>query len=477
MCLDSYAHGMRMTHEIFNSPNKVQMTIEDLPTPREYVDHPKGKDLGKTMPMWRVQTEGYKDGKGQLVGVVSRDAGFYDSPDVEWISSGVNSKGPEAIAIGRHGNFFHWGFAASPKYMTPEAKLVLVNALHYIAKFDGQAPVARKVSGTVLRESVWASLEGISDDGYAKTLVRYAGWRKEAEAEKAAVQAKIDAGAEVSTSERRVLSYPTIEDPGRFDGVRGFFSDEAWAEMGGEAEAIDEYLRSNIGFMHPTGGWYELGVDEDLVKMGAVHSNPDFLGKMIRTLHDPEQAALAQTLLARYTTQQFTQLSEWEAWHAKYQDKMFFCETAGYKWLVNTLDGAAQAPAKPDLKPTAKSPVAMALTAVPEGQNHRLTLNVKVLKGWHTYDRVPENSPYKPMELALNLPAGVHQVGNWRRPASHPDRVEPKVMVYDGELSFECLVTGVKNAAEIGCEVRYQACDARMCLPPTTRGLKLVIQP
>ena len=477
MCLDSYAHGLRMKHEIFHSPNKVQLTIEELPTPDGYAQHPKGKQLGETMPMWRVQTEGYKDGKGQLVGVVSRDAGFFDSPDVEWISGGVNSKGPEAVAIGRHGNFLHWGFAASPKYMTPEAKLVLVNALHYIAKFDRQAPVARKVTGTVLRESVLENLGGITEAGYAETLVRYAGYRKDSEDRKVAIQAKIDGGEEVSDMDKQMLTYPAMENPGRFDRVRGYFSDDAWKLVDGDPKAIKQYLGSNLPYMHPTGGWYELGVDEELRSFTVGNADPAFLSRAIQALGDPEKSDLAQSLLMRYTNQDFGEASQWQAWLAKHQGKLFFCETAGYKWLVNTLDGAAKTPSKPDLKPTAKSPVAMAFSAVPDGEHHRLTLSVKVFKGWHTYDYVPDDAAYIPMRLALALPEGVEQIGDWQRPASHPDQIEPRVRVFEGNLTFECLVKGAQSGAEIDCTVRYQVCDARLCHPPTRKSLKVVIQP
>lgn len=467
---------MRIQHDIFNTPNKVQLTIEDRPTPKEYAHYSDSENLGETMPMWRVQTEGYKDGKGQLIGVVSRNSGFFDSPDVEWISGGVNTKGPKAVAIGRHGNFMHWGFAASPKYMTPEAKLVLVNALHYIAKFDGKAPVARKVSGTMLRESVEGDLQGITDAGYAKTLARYAGYRKDSEDRKAAIQAKIDAGDEVSDSEKQMLQYPAMKDPGRFDRVRGLISDSEWEKIADDVGAVTQYLRANLPYMHPTGSWYELGVDEELKSFGTGNGDPKFLGKAIAALRKPEQAGLAQTLLLRYTTQTFTEADAWEAWHAKHQDKMFFCETAGYKWLANTQGVPAKTPSKPKLKPNAKTPVAMALTAEAQGGQQRLVVSVKVLKGWHTYDTVPEGAAYIPMEFTLELPDGVQQVGEWKRPPSHPDQVEPAIMVFEGELAFECMVKGAQAGAEIGCKVRYQVCDSRMCLPPTTKAMKVEIQ-
>ena len=86
---------MRSQHAIFHTPNSVQLTIANEATPPAYAR----EGLGATMPMWRVQTEGYTEGTGQPIGVVSRDAGFLDSPDVEWISSGVNSKNSNAVAI------------------------------------------------------------------------------------------------------------------------------------------------------------------------------------------------------------------------------------------------------------------------------------------------------------------------------------------------------------------------------------------
>ena len=135
---------MRIGHEIFRSPNQVELTIEDLPTEKSYLTRASGKDLGETMPMWRVQTEGYKDEKGMLIGVVTPGKVLDQAPDSEYISGGVNSKGCDSVALGRQGNYFHWGFAVSPTYMTEEAKLVFVNSIHYISKFKGQRAFVKK---------------------------------------------------------------------------------------------------------------------------------------------------------------------------------------------------------------------------------------------------------------------------------------------------------------------------------------------
>lgn len=44
-------------------------------------------------------------------------------------------------SLARHGNFFHWGFAASPPEMTDEAQRVFLNTLAYMQKFAGQRPL------------------------------------------------------------------------------------------------------------------------------------------------------------------------------------------------------------------------------------------------------------------------------------------------------------------------------------------------
>ena len=90
-----------------------------------YIDDTIAPD---SLPMWRVQKEGYMSKRGIRVGMVSRPGGFEDSPEAEIISGGVSGKTWDAVAIGRHGNFLHWGFAASPDDMTEEARDVFANA-------------------------------------------------------------------------------------------------------------------------------------------------------------------------------------------------------------------------------------------------------------------------------------------------------------------------------------------------------------
>jgi hypothetical protein len=137
------------SHAIFNEPLKVNLTIEERPTPQNYFQLPGDKKIEKTIKVWPVQTKKFPEIDP---GLVSNPHGFADSPDAEVISSGLNSKGPESVALARHANFFLWGFSASPQEMTPEGRQVFINAVCYIKKFDRQKPVVRKLGAGFTRD-------------------------------------------------------------------------------------------------------------------------------------------------------------------------------------------------------------------------------------------------------------------------------------------------------------------------------------
>jgi hypothetical protein len=123
-------------HEIFQKPFKVVPTFVKRDTPENYRSWPDGKDLPAQLDVWQVQGKV----KGTNWGLVSDPYGFTDSPDCETISSGINSKGPNSLAIGRQANWFLWGFCASPSEMTEEAQKVFLNAIVYMKRFDGARP-------------------------------------------------------------------------------------------------------------------------------------------------------------------------------------------------------------------------------------------------------------------------------------------------------------------------------------------------
>jgi len=104
LCLDADAHSWASGHAIFKGPFPVKMTVKRKPVPDDakhyaYFTGP----VPDSIPMWAVQTQGYLTAKNFCVGMVSRPWGYTDSPDAEYISSGVCAKTLDAVAIGRHG--------------------------------------------------------------------------------------------------------------------------------------------------------------------------------------------------------------------------------------------------------------------------------------------------------------------------------------------------------------------------------------
>lgn len=148
----------------FKGPFKTKITLTKQPTPEDAFHYAYYQDgnVPDSVMMWKVNTEGYKTNPDFNIGMVSRPWGYLDSPDCEFISSGVCAKTLDAVALGRHGNFLTWGFIGSPMYMTPEAKVVFANAVAYIAKFRG-TPLVRKYNENI------ATREILKEDKYICT--------------------------------------------------------------------------------------------------------------------------------------------------------------------------------------------------------------------------------------------------------------------------------------------------------------------
>src|SRR4030095_11781576 len=125
------AHGMRSEHEIFKGPLPVKIEFTEIATPKNYLNFPEGKNLPAKLKVWKVHDGEFKEGGGVDVGLVC-SPDIEEAPDGEWISGGVNSKGPNSLAIGRQGNLFLWGFYGAPDRLTESAKRVFLNSICYI---------------------------------------------------------------------------------------------------------------------------------------------------------------------------------------------------------------------------------------------------------------------------------------------------------------------------------------------------------
>jgi hypothetical protein len=273
------AHGVVPTHEIFQKPLKVDLKLEEISTPSNYRQWPGGDELGPRMKAWKVQNAKHPEIDP---GLVSDPYGFTDSPDAEVVSSGINSKGPEAVALGRHGNFFLWGFSAKPSDMTPSAQGCFVNSICYIKKFDGKKPLVRKVSSGRRWALVYAGyLKYITDDNFLQRL----------------------------------------------------FPEELRKRFGKDAEKYTEYYESNLEYLRLEGDHFV--VDEDVKELGISNRKIELLDHCTDLLERGEHTDVALRVLRRYTTESFGTAKEWRSWFKQNRGRLFFTDTGGYKFLVN----------------------------------------------------------------------------------------------------------------------------------------------
>ena len=268
------------THEIFHKPFEVNFRWEEQPTPENYRHWPGGDKLGKTIKVWKVQTRKFPEIDP---GLVSDPYGFDDSPDAEAIASGLNSKGPNSVTLGRHANFFLWGFSAQPSDMTPEARNCFVNSVCYIKKFDGQKPLVRK-----------------DGQGREWSLV-YAG-------------------------------YVNIINDKQF--IEGLFPEELRKRFGTDAEKYRKYYEENLEYLHPSSSNRMMVVDEDVKGLGLSNRKVELLDRCVSMLEKGEKADLALRVLKRYTSEGFADAKEWRAWLEKNRGQLFFSDAGGFKFFV-----------------------------------------------------------------------------------------------------------------------------------------------
>ena len=269
---------MALQHSVFQTPYPVEPTFVETATPENYRSYPAGVNLPAKIKTWKVQTKDYPEID---VGLVSSPSGF-DDPDAEVISRGLNSKGPESVAIARHGNFLMWGFFAQPDHMTEEARKVFANTVVYINRFDGKRPIAG-------RQNMSRS-----------DLAQYFVWARNA---------------------------PAI--------LRRTFGSDLVEQFKNDVDALEQHVQENLGYMHAVSA-REVRIDADAYAVGIANNDPALLEHCINHFEstNADKAARAKRLLTRYTNESFDTTAEWEQWLKDNRDRMFFSDVGGFKWYV-----------------------------------------------------------------------------------------------------------------------------------------------
>ncbi|MGL6162172.1 hypothetical protein [Microbulbifer sp.] len=332
--LDTHAHGMKLDHPIFNRPYKIDMRLEEIDTPSDYKYFHTGRDLGPTLPMWRVQTEGYRQSSGFPAGVVSTGHSFDNGVDAEWISGGVNRSGVEATAIGRHANFLHWGFAASPPSLTPSARLAFVNAVHYIAPFDGTPQITRRLKSVSLRPELRELQWRLSEEGSARYLEMLERSRQKQARIAERAKARQQAG-ETLTLEEKLALRSNRQSPVTRQAILDSLPlgmQTIRTKFGKDFEAYEKFFAENMDYLFPADD--DMDVDEEAKALGIANSDVRLLDTAVEMLKKGDRVKMARELLLRYTNESFKDAAAWAAWLQQNRERLYFSEGDGYKFIV-----------------------------------------------------------------------------------------------------------------------------------------------
>ena len=492
LCLDNYALGWKKDHPIFNGPFKVNIVPEMRPTPKSAKEY--GPMYGYTVPdmteMWMVH-KSYGFENGQRIGMVSRPWGYTDSPDTEVISGGQCAKSIDAVAIGRHGNLFHWGFAAKPSDMTEPARAAFANAVVYMKDFKGKRIIARKLNeGIATRDNATASKYIMSRNSWKENEKLNMDFYIQMDSLFKSIQAKQAAGEELNQMElmQAQFSAPQKPKPVPYSEYLKSRDSELYKVFGeDEAEYVRYYDKNRPYFIAKKDG-YGLEIDQEARALGIANNDIRLLDKAIELLENGgDDAVTGRTLLERYTLCRFATPAEWKEWLNANRDRMFFTESGGWLWLVNTLDPSVPgndysvltapaqttpaAPTAPAGDTDRNNPVALKaeIADAPAGMKD-VVITMTVHDDFHTYAFVADDDPFIATEVTIDLPEGYEKSGKLITPTPSPSATA--TTYYTGNGSFRQRIKG-NGGGKVTCKVRYQACDASMCMPPVTKTFEL----
>ncbi|MGM9699543.1 MAG: protein-disulfide reductase DsbD domain-containing protein [Prevotella sp.] len=491
LCLDADAHHLVKNHAIFKGPFKTKITMFDAPTPEDAFHYTYFYDapLPPTTPRWKVQTKGYESDKGFPVGMVSRPWGYVESSESEYISSGVCAKTIDAVAIGRHANFLHWGFAASPRYMTDEAKVVFANAVVYISKFNGKKPIARKYNDRIATKEDVKEKRGLASHAvWEETVAQEKKMYDEFLAQKKAIEQKKQRGETLTEEEKQTLAYEVEPNFTTYEQRLKKYQGDLYAQFGSDEQKYMDYYDQNLDYFttNPDES-YDLHIDEDAKRLGISVDSKQLIDKAITLWETSEDVATAKRILYRYTLLRYDNAKQWRDWYKKYEKQLFFSEAGGWYWLVDNgdpttpgndysvalkekrerieaqkrkVEQSLATDATTDDQPVAASAIVQEYWS----SQKDLTIKVSIKDGYHIYGNVSSSDPYLPTEIKVELSNGYTFVGNMKNPKVKALN-STGTTIYEGDVMFQQRIDG-SGRGKAKVTISYQCCDDHICFPP-----------
>lgn len=491
-CLDAKAHTMILDHPIFKGPFKTTLTLRKEPTPVDAMHYTyfQNGHTPETVMMWRVNTKGYMTEKGYQPGMVSRPWGYTDSPDCEFISGGVSAKTIDAVALGRHANYFHWGFIGSPLYMTDEAKIVFANAVAYIAKHPGK-PLVRKFNDHVatreyIKEVKHLCLRRTVEEENAANENFYKNLLEKSEAAKK----KKERGEKLTDNEVRDMRFTPdmVPAPKTYAEALQENAPGLYEQFGEDEQKYLDYYNENTPYFYGGTGTYNLIVDGDVKAWGIANNDKRLIEKAITCLEKDVETDRAHRVLERYTMCDFQTPQQWREWYDRYNKKMFFTESGGWVFMVND----PQAPGndysilkkrKSDQQESNADPqklshdnpfIVSVRSEDPYMRGVDVIIDIQILKGYHIYRTVDDSDPYIPLKITFELPDGA-QLGETIYPMPKPF-TKTGTTIYDSNVTISQNIRLTELPATVKCTVELQCCDAHVCLPPYEETFTVTIK-
>ena len=454
---------MVLTHAIFSGPFPVTLDLKEIDTPENYFDYYQPTPLPNRLQGWKVH-EPFKNEDGRKVyGSVAVGVGFADTPDTEVISGGVNTKASDWVAIGRHANFLMWGFAATPKHMTPSGREVFANAIVYMTQFDHQRPfTTRRFTGRDWWINEAYQFRNIGTD-YAETKKRY---------EETAERMKEEERVDWSPPEE----LESLEKYTEKNAKRLF--PKLWEQYGGDdLNVYLDVMLENRDYLRAKGDWTynSARIDEDVAHYQIPNYDPKLLEHCIGLLEKKEDMERAQRVLERYTDLTFESVAGWRAWFNEAREGLFFSDSGGYRFFSTTPSAAeitqrlAQEPAPALDNQNPVSVTAHLILDAGSSLSATIVVRFQVAELWHLYDTVPEDHPNRPTVLSTELPDLIEALGDWERPPSHASLSDGRLQIWEGDVLFQRRVRAQQPADfdnGIDVEVSYQVCTDSRCQPP-----------
>jgi hypothetical protein len=479
MCLGKSGHGLvSPQHPVVAGPRKVELKYKAIPYP--YEKTPSGMPPPKTIEAFDVQTEEPTKKNGMLYGLVSSPGGFTDSPDTEVICGGVNTKGEDAVAVGRHGSFLSWGFDAPPSYLTDTGKSMLVNAITYTAKFDRMPVLVRQVSQP--RSAIDQTLNSIKNvrAEYDAIMERI---NQEKKRGKELAEAKKTRKLTDEEEEFLKNGSPDFVDFEEYNKmVYEQFPKELQAKFKNDPAKYTAYYKENRPYL--VGQGYSHILDADAKKLGVGNSDPKFLPRCLQELDNVDQKALALILLQRYTGETFEKIEEWKTWYESTKADLFFSEVGGFRWYsradpLETIRRRIIARTLPEV--TAGNPVSINAEITSQaypGERVTVAVRMRIASGWYIYAKVPDGKPGTPTSFGEELPKGLAWDGDWIAPK--PIALKDGVTVHRGDMVFlrhaRVVADHRPGNVEMATKVAFQVCNNDRCLKPKTETVPLKVE-